>query len=212
MKGIKWATVRAVASATVLLVACAHASAGQTPTEERALHRFGQAVSEYARLHQQLERSLPPLEVTDDMEALYEVIDALANRIREARPHAREGDIFDPAVSHFLRIRIQTALRDREIEVGDLLADIMAEVPPGTERPRVNDRFPWEWGAAVPLCVLAVLPELPEDLEYRFAGRDLVLVDMHAELVVDIMFGALPPIPTGVLTSVSKEPREWRSQ
>ena len=41
----------------------------------------------------------------------------------------------------------------------------MAEVPPGTERPRVNERFPWEWGAAIPLCVLEVLPELPEDLE-----------------------------------------------
>jgi hypothetical protein len=212
MKGIKWTTVRAVAGATFLIIACDNAYAGQTPTEERALHRFGQAVSEYARLHQQLERSLPPLEVTDDMEALYEVIDALADRIREARPQARQGDIFDPAVSHFLRIRIQTTLRDHEIEVGNLLADIMAEVPPGTERPRVNERFPWEWGAAVPLCVLEVLPELPEDLEYRFAGRDLVLVDIHAELVVDIMFGALPPIPTGVLTSVSKEPTDWSSQ
>jgi hypothetical protein len=205
MKGIRWATVRAVAGATVMLVACANASAGQTPTEERALQRFGQAVSEYARLHHQLERSLPPLEVTDDMEALYEAIDALADRIREARPHAREGDIFDPAVSHFLRIRIETTLRDHEIDLGELLADIMADVPPGTERPRVNERFPWEWGAAVPLCVLEVLPELPEDLEYRFAGRDLVLVDIHAELVVDLMFGALPPPPTGVLTSGWKE-------
>ena len=71
MKAIKSTTVRAVASATFLLVACDNAYAGQTPTEERALHRFGQAVSEYAGLHRQLERSLPPLEVTDDMEALY---------------------------------------------------------------------------------------------------------------------------------------------
>ena len=212
MEAIKWTTVRAVVSATFLIVVCDNAYAGQTPTEERALHRFGQAVSEYAGLHRQLERSLPPLEVTDDMEALYEAIEALAGRIREARPHAREGDIFDPAVSHFLRIRIQTALRDHEIEVVDLLADITAEVPPGTERPRVNERFPWEWGAAFPRYVLEVLPELPEDLEYRFAGRDLVLVDIHAELVVDIMFGALPPIPTGVLTSAWNEPNEWRSQ
>jgi hypothetical protein len=119
------------------------------------------------------------------------------------RDRTREGDIFDPAVSHFLRIRIQTALRNHEIEVGELLADITAEVPPGTERPRVNERFPWEWGAAVPLFVLEVLPELPEDLEYRLAGRELVLVDIHAELVVDIMPGALPPPgPGGVLTSV----------
>jgi hypothetical protein len=33
---------------------------------------------------------------------------------------------------------------------------------------------------------------LPAELEYRFVGRDLVLVDSHAGLVVDVLPDALP--------------------
>ena len=40
--------------------------------------------------------------------------------------------------------------------------------------------------------LLAVLPPLPEGLEYRFADRDLVLIDIHASIVVDILVNALP--------------------
>jgi hypothetical protein len=95
-------------------------------------------------------------------------------------------------------------LTDGGVEIDDLLEDMLAEVPPGTEPPQVNGRFPWEWGAAVPSCVLNALPDLPEELEYRFARRTLVLVDTHADLVVDIMLGALPPPrPRGILTSAS---------
>ena len=40
--------------------------------------------------------------------------------------------------------------------------------------------------------VLAALPPLPHELQYRFVGRDLVLVDTHADLVVDILRNAVP--------------------
>jgi hypothetical protein len=39
----------------------------------------------------------------------------------------------------------------------------------------------------MPPCLLAELPPLPEELAYRFLGRDLVLVDLHAALVVDFI-------------------------
>jgi hypothetical protein len=56
---------------------------------------------------------------------------------------------------------------------------------------------------------LDVLPELPEELEYRFAGRDLVLIDIHAELVVDVLRRALPPPnPRGILTSAPNDPHD----
>ena len=38
----------------------------------------------------------------------------------------------------------------------------------------------------------AVLPALPDELRYRFVDRDLVLLDVHADLVVDILRDALP--------------------
>lgn len=40
--------------------------------------------------------------------------------------------------------------------------------------------------------LLRALPALPAELEYRFAHRDLVLIDVHASLVVDILEDALP--------------------
>jgi hypothetical protein len=204
MRAFVW--VAFTCAALLLVAANNRADGSQMSAEQRAIHRFGDAVRTYAALHHQLERSLPPLEMTDDMEKLYESIDALADSIRAARAQAREGDIFGRELSMLLRIRIDKALRDRGLEISDLLADMTTDVPIDAERPRVNERFPWEWSAAVPLCLFDVLPELPDDLEYRFAGRDLVLVDIHAELVVDILRGALPsPDPGRTLTSLEIE-------
>ena len=39
---------------------------------------------------------------------------------------------------------------------------------------------------------LWTLPALPEELQYRFVGRDLILLDVHANLVVDILRDAIP--------------------
>jgi hypothetical protein len=39
----------------------------------------------------------------------------------------------------------------------------------------------------VPPAVLAVLPPLPEDIEYRFVGHDLILHDVRTNLVVDVL-------------------------
>jgi hypothetical protein len=36
-------------------------------------------------------------------------------------------------------------------------------------------------------CIAQVLPELPDELEYRSAGTVLLLVDHHANLVVDVL-------------------------
>ena len=46
-------------------------------------------------------------------------------------------------------------------------------------------------------------PALPPELAYRFVGRDLVLVDVHANLVVDILDLALPTI---AFTGLAVEP------
>jgi len=36
------------------------------------------------------------------------------------------------------------------------------------------------------------LPKLPEDLEYRFIGDRLVLHDIHADTIVDVIENAFP--------------------
>jgi hypothetical protein len=42
----------------------------------------------------------------------------------------------------------------------------------------------------VPPQLLQVLPPLPVELQYRIIGRDLVLWDHHADLIVDFLPGA----------------------
>jgi hypothetical protein len=39
----------------------------------------------------------------------------------------------------------------------------------------------------VSACIVSALPELPDELEYRSAGTVLLLVDHHANLVVDVL-------------------------
>jgi hypothetical protein len=43
------------------------------------------------------------------------------------------------------------------------------------------------------LHLLAVLPPLPDELQYRFMSHDLILWDVHANLIVDFITGALSP-------------------
>jgi hypothetical protein len=46
--------------------------------------------------------------------------------------------------------------------------------------------------STVPPTVLLQLPPLPEELEYRFVGRTLILRDSIANLIVDFIPNAVP--------------------
>lgn len=153
---------------------------------------FLERVDRYVALHRQLEGPLPPEIVTADTVALLAPRRALAEAIREARRDARQGDVFTPATAqYFRRLIAEALLRDR---IGNVLAmvhdeeeDIVAIMP------SVNGDYPG--GAPVSFmapCILAALPPLPPELEYRFLGRDLILWDVHAGLIVDFMPRALP--------------------
>jgi hypothetical protein len=96
------------------------------------------------------------------------------------------GDIFSADVG--LRELIDRTLREHRIAAADLLADVEDDAPDAV----VNERFPRQRGAAMPPCLIAALPPLPDPLQYRFLDRDLVLVDVDASLVVDLLPGVLP--------------------
>ena len=44
----------------------------------------------------------------------------------------------------------------------------------------------------MPPDLLAVFPRLPSELDYRFVHRDLVLWDVRADLIVDVLRDAIP--------------------
>jgi hypothetical protein len=159
------------------------------PHDLIALGAFEQSVEDYVALHRRLARLTPPLQVTSDPVQLRQAIDTLAEAIRLARQTAQTGDIFTPVVADMFRRRIDRGLWD--LDVAALMVDMAEDDEPGATRPVVNGRFPWNSGNAMWPSVLVLLPDLPEELEYRFVGGDLVLIDVRAGLVVDVLEHAL---------------------
>ena len=165
-----------------------------TPSEmeEHALVQFNTTVDRYVVLHRLLERSLPPEGMFDDPEDMWAAREALAAALLDARPLARQGNVFTPAVAVMIRSRLERAIAQHHHDPADVLAAINEERLPGAPEPAVNEPYPWIIGSAMWPTLLAALPPLPHELEYRFSDRDLVLIDVHANLVIDILYDALP--------------------
>jgi hypothetical protein len=135
--------------------------------------------------------TLPPWAALSDPEAIEIASYGLAVSLRAARPLAKIGDIFTPEIVAAFRQRIDDAIDRQGCAAADLLAEMNSEAPNASVPLAVNARFDWAHGAATPGVLIAALPALPDELRYRFGGGDLVLVDVPARLIVDIMPVAL---------------------
>jgi hypothetical protein len=186
------------AAGLVLLSACSNtppadsSSSPQTPVnaDARALAAFLARVNEYAELHRTLDRTLPALK----KEATPEEIDrherALAALVQDARKDSKPGDLFTPESQVVIK-RILARIFAGE-DGRALKASIMDENPVGVKL-SVNGRYPDEVPlSTVPPQVLAALPKLPEELEVRFIGHRLILLDAGAHTVADFIDHALP--------------------
>jgi hypothetical protein len=150
---------------------------------------FLKGVQAYADLHRKLEATLParPEKATPADVQAHET--ALAKLIVQARSNAKQGDIFTQPIRAYFRRQIARALAGPE---GRAIRLSLTEENPARVQLRVNSRLP----DGVPLTtmppeILGALPKLPEHLEYRFIGQRLVLLDLHAQLIVDYIDGAL---------------------
>lgn len=160
-------------------------------TDPDPVREFQSRVDAYLLLHRTLEAGTPPRAITRDPAQIVYAADALADAIIEARPHARQGEVFTREVTRYFRERIQSALAgvdfDRflaELYEGENFRDFRAAIHARDPQCRVP--------SGLPMVVLWELPELPDELEYRIVGRDLALWDEHAALVVDFIPNAFP--------------------
>jgi hypothetical protein len=184
----------AIVGATVLLVSWGPPAAGAAGQEDRgsAFVRFQQAVDAYMELHERVERALPPLRVTPDMEQIAAATAAMAAGMRAARPTAVEGEIFNAEIAAILRQTLPDLVPRAEPDRDVLLFGDDEEERPALWRPLIHDEFDWTDGAYMSPLVLMALPPLPEELQFRFVGRDLVIVDLHSNLIVDVLPDVLP--------------------
>ncbi len=158
---------------------------------ERAFKPFIARVQAYVKMQKSLEASLPTLKPTKDPSQIVEYQQALAGKIKAARRGARQGDIFTHEATERIRKIIRKASAGSE---GRRARKTMQQDTPfKVVALHVNDAFPDNIPlTTTPPTLMLKLPKLPPELAYRFVGHDLVLKDVKAELVVDLIPKALP--------------------
>jgi hypothetical protein len=158
-----------------------------------AFKEFSDRMQTYVKLQRTVEASLPALKPTDLPEMIAAHQQALARKLRDARPHAEAGDLFTHAACEAFRHASHAAL------AGPHSAKSRAYMQPGAPNPRmrlvVNGLYPDTEPITAPSPeLLAAFPPLPAEVAYRVVGRTLVVVDVKSRLVVDLAHLILPPL------------------
>jgi hypothetical protein len=157
--------------------------------DAKVMAEFEARVNAYSALHRKLEATLPdlPKETTPEQIRAHRL--ALGQLIARARRGAEPGDIFTKDTrALFRRYLARVFARPGGAE----LRDSLREENPGKLRLHVNGPYPEAIPVVtVPAQILEALPKLPEELEYRFIGERLVLNDIHAHTIVDMIEDAI---------------------
>jgi hypothetical protein len=153
---------------------------------------FVNRVKAYVDLREKAINEAPKLSNEAEPEQIAAHQAALLDALRRLRPTAKQGDVFQPDVRALIRRRLHGVITTRP---GSQTKTAINEENPGAIKIAVNGKYPD--GVAlttVPPQVLEALPRLPEksDLEYRFVGRRLLLLDSRAKMVVDYIENAMP--------------------
>lgn len=154
---------------------------------------FKERVDQYVKVHNDAESKVPKLTETSDPAKVHDREAALGAMIKTLRPAAREGDVFGPTFKTVLEREVHKDFRSRS--AADRKA-LIQELP-AHMKIRVNMTYPTEVPLATfPARLLQKLPELPPELEYRIVGHHIVLRDVTANVIVDVVRDIVPTIPS----------------
>jgi hypothetical protein len=176
-------------AAAVLIAGAFWAAADPPPVNSDAavIGEFGKRVNAYLALRGSVEGQIGRLKPTSSAEAISRHEREMRHRIRAARKDARQGDIFSPEIAAEIRRLIALAMQP---QAAKHVEQSLRHAEPVRLNLHVNDTYP----EAAPLqstppTLLENLPKLPAGIEYRINGRDLLLLDARARLVLDIVPG-----------------------
>ncbi len=109
---------------------------------------------------------------------------------QEARPVARQGEVFAPEVGDYFKRQIQATLNGPGGNA--VKASLRRAEPLPNIRLQVNSPYPEKLPLqSTPPTLLLKLPQLPKGLQYRIVGSTLVLYDETTHLIVDLLPGAI---------------------
>lgn len=180
---------RGLASARPTQAASVAASQKTNP-DAAAIAEFQTRLQSYLKLRQQLADKLKPLSPTANAADLAARQESLAAALRDSRKTAKQGDLIPPPVADLIRRIVADDFKRR----GPTTKRAVFEEVPERIRPAINKTLPDNAPlATVPALLLNNLPRLPDNLQYRFIGRDIVLLDGDTRLMMDFISNALPP-------------------
>ena len=164
-------------------------AAPRTANEDAIIADFKARLAKYESVSSKLRSEVfPP---GDEVQAteIHKRQKELAARIVKALPAWKQGDIFTPEIAALVRRRMLEALSGPE--GANNRGAIFDDAPP-PQKIVVMTEYPTGMPVAtVPSEILKLLPVLPKELEYRFVGRDLILFDVSAYLMVDVVNDAI---------------------
>lgn len=187
----RWALV-AAGGVLVAVAACTKEEAKPPvdPTKQ-VFEDFAKRVDNYMKVRKPLADSVGELDPTRSQAEITARGVGLANALIAARAQAKPGDIFTPEVATILATLIKQEYSRRTEPVQETREDQQDELPDFV--PQVNQVYPTTYPLATfPATLLPLLPPLPEQLEYRVVQHYLVLRDIEANVIVDVMPNAVP--------------------
>lgn len=178
-----------IAGAAILIAGavCAQIGHPAVNADSLTIQDFQKRVAGYLQVRKSIESSLTRLKSTASQEKISHYETELRHAVREARKNAGPGDIFTPEIAAEIRRLIAIAMQPSD---GNHIAQSLRHAEPVQLHLEINERYP----ESVPLqstppSLLENLPPLPAEIEYRITGRDLVLLDAKANMIVDIIRG-----------------------
>ena len=162
----------------------------QSDEQTAALKEFDKRLNAYVDVRADLAKKLKPLSPTPSAAELTSRQESLAAALRQARAMAKQGDLIPTPVAGQLRKVVQADFQQRKPDARNAAFSEIADA--GT--PVINRTYPAKAALpTVPPLLLAKLPVLPDNLQYRFIDRHLVILDGDTQLIIDYVSNVLPP-------------------
>jgi hypothetical protein len=168
---------------------------------------FQKRVDAYMAIHRDAKKDAPPQKETKDASKIQAAQDALGVKIRAARATAKAGDVLTPEVQNKFRRLMYPVVQGPAAQgtsgsTKAVKADVKETLKENTEERKeegktpvvlkVNARYPPDTPLpTTPPQVLMNLPKLPPELEYRIIGKNLIIRDVDANIIVDFVPNAI---------------------
>jgi hypothetical protein len=164
--------------------------------EALVLVDFQKRVDAYMAIHKAAAKDSLPIKETKNPGEIKAAQQALGEKIRAARANAKPGDVLTPEIRNkFRRLMYPVVQGTAGRETKEELSEDVHERDEGIPKKvtlKVNASYPE--GNALPTTppnVLASLPKIPEELEYRIIDKNLILRDVQANIIVDFIPNAI---------------------